>query len=82
LGYNSYQHLLIDWVDARALYWVLDDNTWLEPPMFMLLLRAFLLIPTLMAASLLFADELVVSALILITVTLAAVSLVIGPDGD
>ena len=50
--------------------------------MLLLLLRSCLLIPTLIAASLVFADELVVTALILITVTLAAVSLVIGPDDD
>ena len=49
--------------------------------MLMLLIRASILTPTLVAASLLFADELVLSALILITVTLAGVSLVIGPDG-
>ncbi len=48
--------------------------------MLALAIRASVLAVALMVASLVFADELVLSALILVTVALAAVSLLIAPE--
>ena len=49
--------------------------------MLTLILRASVLTVVLMGASLVFAEELVVAALVLITIALTVVSLLIGLDG-
>lgn len=53
-----------------------------ETPMLRLAIKSTLLVAILGFASLFFAEALVVSALILVTVTVTAVALVIGPTAE
>ena len=61
---------------------MVDPILQVSPPMLSLVLRASLLTLALLAASLVFAEELLISALILVTIVLIAVSMVLGREGQ